>query len=718
MTSRAARCLPVTLALLGLPAFAAALDYPASPRGAVTDTYFGTVVEDPYRWLEDTDAAATREWVEAQNRLSLPLLAGLPERGAIRERLRELWNYERYDLVEKQAGQYFYRRNDGLQNQSVLYVQAPGGAARALLDPNQLSADGTVALTQFRVSPDGRRLAYGIAASGSDWNEFRVRDVATGVDLDERLTRIKFSTIAWTRDSRGFFYSRYPDPPAGAAAGTFDALANQKLWYHRVGTPQSQDVLVHEDATHPKWGWQARVTDDGRYLVLSVWQGSAGENAIHVKDLGDPQAPKLDAPLLPLVPEFKAQYELIGNRGSQFYFRSNEGAARGRVVAVDVAASEPRAWRTVVAEQADTLKHALFAGGQLVVLYLHDATSRLQRYSLDGKPLGAIALPGLGSIPDLSVGGVQISGDLDDAELFYGFASYNRPQTNYVYDLKRGKGRVFQPLKLKFNPADYVTEQVFYRSKDGTRVPMFLSYRKGLKRNGRAPTLLYGYGGFDISQTPNFSVPSLVWMERGGIYAVANLRGGGEYGKAWHEAGTKERKQNVFDDFIAAGEYLVAERWTSPAHLAISGRSNGGLLVGATLNQRPDLFAAALPAVGVLDMLRYHRFTIGWAWAGDYGTSDSEEGFRYLSAYSPVHTVRKGTAYPAVLITTADHDDRVVPGHSFKYAAALQWAQGGDKPVLIRIDVKAGHGAGKPIAMQIEEEADKLAFLEQYTRAK
>ncbi|SFF56805.1 prolyl oligopeptidase Serine peptidase. MEROPS family S09A [Fontimonas thermophila] len=692
-----------------------ALDYPDTPRGPVVDDYFGTPVPDPYRWLEDVDSPQTRAWVEAQNALSLPFLARLPEREALRRRLTELWNFERYEVVEKRAGRYFFRRNDGLQNQSVLYVQDGRKARpRALLDPNLLAADGSVALTDYEVSPDGRWLAYATATSGSDWNEIRVRDIATGKDGPDHLVRIKFSSIAWTRDAKGFFYSRYPDPPEGAAAGTFDDLAHQKLYYHRVGTPQSEDLLIFETPQEPKWGFVPEVTDDGRWLVITIWRGSENAYRVYVKDLGDPQRPRLDAPVIKLVDDFEAEYALIGNVGSVLYFRTSQGVERGRIAAVDLADPD-RTWRSIVPEQADTLRHALFAGDGIVALYMRDATSRLRRFALDGTPRGEIALPGLGSVPDLNFGGVQIRGQFGDPELFYAFASFNRPATNYVYDLSKNRGAVFHPLKLRFNPDDYVTEQVFYPSKDGTKIPMFISYKRGLKRDGQNPTHLYGYGGFDIPLTPTFSVPNLVWMERGGIFAQANLRGGGEYGRAWHEAGTRERKQNVFDDFAAAAQYLIAQQYTSPRHLAISGRSNGGLLVGATLNQHPELFAAALPAVGVMDMLRYHRFTIGWAWASDYGTAETEEGFKYLYAYSPLHTIKPGTRYPAVLVTTADHDDRVVPGHSYKYTAALQHAQAGDAPILIRIDIKAGHGAGKPIGKLIEEEADKLAFMRYYT---
>lgn len=697
-------------------ATAAPLNYPPSPPGSTVDDYFGTRVADPYRWLEDVDSEATVRWVQQQNALTLPLLAALPQREPFRQRLEALWNYERYENLQKRAGRYFYRRNDGLQNQSVLYVRdTPTAAPRALVDPNTLSADGTVALTQYEVSPDGKQLAYAVAAAGSDWNEIRVRRVADAVESGEVLTRIKFSAIAWTNDGAGFFYTRYPDPPAGAAPGTFDDLSNQKLYYHRVGTPQRDDLLIHEDAAQPKWGYLPEVTDDGRYLVISVWRGSESRYRMLVKDLGDPQKPRLEAPLQVLVAEFDAEYALVGNRGSRLYFRTTKDVQRGRIVAIDLERPASAHWTTVVAESADTLQSAQFAGGGIVALYMRDATSRLMRFDLYGRARGELALPGLGSIPDLSLGGLQLSGAPGDDELFFGFTSFNQPQTYYRADLRSGKTEPFLPIALRFDPADYVTEQVFARSKDGTYIPHFISYRKGVTRNGRNPTLLYGYGGFDISLTPSFSVPALAWMEQGGVYVVANLRGGGEYGTAWHEAGTLARKQNVFDDFAAVAHHLIEQRWTSPQHLAISGRSNGGLLVGATVNQHPQLFAAALPGVGVMDMLRYHRFTIGWAWAGDYGTADTEAGFRYLYPYSPYHNARKGTHYPAVLVTTADHDDRVVPGHSFKYAAAMQAAQAGDAPILIRIDVKAGHGAGKPISKQIEEEADKLAFIARYT---
>ena len=696
-------------------AAAAAGNFPATPRGDTVDDYFGRQVADPYRWLEDVDSVQTRAWVEAQNQLSLPLLAALPEREPVRSRMTELWNYERFELPEKHAGQYFFRKNDGLQNQSVLYVQGGSGAKpRVLMDPNTLSTDGTVALTQWNVSPDGQWLAYGTASAGSDWNEFKLLHIGDRAVAADVLGRIKFSSIEWTADSKGFFYSRYPAAQVKKGDETFDDLQNQKIYYHFRGQPQAQDRLIYEVPSQPKWNLGSQTTDDGRWHVIYPISGTGSQNALYVQDLGNPQQPKLDAPVIKLVEQFESQYTVVGSAGPTLFVFTNHGAPLGRVVAIDVARPEARHWKTVIPEARDALQQTLLAGGELVAVYMHDATTRVKRFSSSGKPLGEISMPGLGSIPEVQ-GVVQISGKPDDSELFYGYASYSRPSTNYRYNLKTGRSEVFQVPKLNFRPDDYVTEQVFFGSKDGTRVPMFISHRKGLKKNGTTPTMLYGYGGFDISLTPSFSVPNLVWMERGGILAIPNLRGGGEYGRAWHEAGAKARKQNVFDDFTSAAGYLIANGYTASPNLCIQGRSNGGLLVGATLNQHPDLFGCALPGVGVMDMLRYHKFTIGWAWAEDYGTSDTEEGFKYLYPYSPYHNVVPGTHYPPTLVTTADHDDRVVPGHSFKYAAAMQAAQAGEAPVLIRIDVKAGHGAGKPLAKTIEEYADMYAFAWHYT---
>jgi len=705
----AATMLPVELAL--------ADDYPPSPRSGQADDYFGQQVPDPYRWLENVDSPETLAWVQAQNRLSLPLLAALPEREPIRKRLTELWNYERYELPEQKAGKLLFRKNDGLQNQSVLYIKDSGKAEpRILIDPNTLSADGTVALTQWEISPDGQWLAYATAKAGSDWNEFRVRNVGTGQDAADVLGRIKFSNLEWTADSKGFFYSRYPNA-VRQGDETFDDLQNQKVWYHRLGESQAQDTLIYEVPSQPRWNLNSEVTHDGRWHVIYAITGTGSQNTLYVQDLGDPQKPNLRGAVTQVVDQFESQYTLVGGEGDMLFVFTNSAAPLGRVVAIDMKQPQAKHWKNVIPESKDTLQRVRHAGGELVALYMHDATSRLLRYSTAGRKLGEIRMPELGAVTAIS-GEPQISGNAADPQLYYSYSSYSRPPTNYRVNLKTGGNEVFQAPKLNFKPGDYVTEQVFYTSKDGTKVPMFISHKKGLKKTAATPAMLYGYGGFDISQTPSFAVQNLVWMERGGILAIPNLRGGGEYGRAWHEAGTKERKQNVFDDFTAAAGYLLANGYTSPKNLCIQGRSNGGLLVGATLNQHPDLFACALPGVGVMDMLRYHKFTIGWAWAEDYGTSDTKEGFAYLSQYSPLHNTRPGTNYPAVLVTTADHDDRVVPGHSFKYAAAMQHAQAGAAPILIRIDVKAGHGAGKPLAKTIEEFADMYAFAAHYTGLK
>ncbi len=646
--------------------------------------------------------------MRAENQFTFALLQKLPRRAWFHERLTQLWNYPRYGLPFKEGGQYFFAKNDGLQNQAVLYAQRSLDAApRALLDPNTLAGDGTIALTSTAVSHDGAWLAYGTAAAGSDWNELRVRSVATGTDAPDLIRWVKFSEASWTRDSRGFFYSRFPEPETGGGAGkTFSELANQRVYYHRLGSPQSEDRLVFEIAGQPKWFVNASVTEDGRYAVVVIQRGDSDDNLLRVADLGDPLAPKIDAPIAGLIDVWNAEYGVIGNDGPILFVQTNLDAPRWRIVAIDTRAPDPAHWKTFVPETADTIDSCGLVGGKLVVLTMHDASSRLLIYGQDGTADGEIPLPGLGAV-------AGISGHGDDPELFYNFTSFTYPTTNFRHDLATGKNAVFHAPVVAFDPAAYETRQIFYHSRDGTRVPMFITSRKGLKLDGATPTLLYGYGGFEISLKPTFSVTVLAWLESGGIYAMPNLRGGGEYGKAWHEAGTKERKQNVFDDFIAAAEWLFDHHYTSPAHLAISGGSNGGLLIGATLNQRPGLCRVALPAVGVMDMLRFQKFTIGYAWVSDYGSSDDPAGFNYLRAYSPLHTIRAGAAYPAVLITTADHDDRVFPAHSFKYAAAMQAsvANGpGALPVLIRIETRAGHGAGKPTSKQIDEAADKLAF--------
>jgi prolyl oligopeptidase len=710
-------------ALAAFAALAGALQYPPTERREVVDDYHGSKVVDPYRWLEDTDSKETTAWVKAQVKFTQPLLAKLPTRASYHKRLTELWSYERYGVPTRKAGALFYTRNDGLQNQSVLYVQDKGAAeARVLLDPNTLSSDGTVALTQWDVAPDGKHMAYGLATAGSDWNEFRVLDVATGKPTADVLKRIKFSGTSWTKDGKGFFYSRYPDPPKDAKAGTFDDLANMKVYYHRLGTPQADDVMIYERPDQPKWSVGAGVSDDGQFLFIYTGSGTDNRNALHYAFLGDPRNPKLDAKIVALYERIDFLLQPIGNEDSIVYLLTTHKAPKKRIIAVDLRSPDMKHWAPVVSQGEDVIENAWVAGGQFVVLAMKDASHRLRRYALNGTPLPELPMPGLGSVTNTPAEGLFLSSDSGSSELFYSYTDFSHPPQNQRCDLARGKCEPFQKVKLQFHPDDYTTEQAFYRSKDGTRVPMFISYRKDFdKKKGPRPTLLYGYGGFDYAQVPSFgrtelSIPALAWMEQGGIYAVANLRGGGEYGEAWHKAGTKERKQNVFDDFIAAGEHLVKQGYTTSAQLAVHGRSNGGLLVGAVVNQRPELFAAGVADVGVMDMLRFHKFTIGYAWVDDYGSSDDAAGFKYLRAYSPLHNIRPGTKYPAVLVTTADHDDRVVPGHSFKYIAALQAAQAGDKPVVIRIDVKSGHGAGKPTGKLIDEVADRLAFITEYTK--
>jgi len=685
-----------------VPAPAQTLQYPAARKSDVVDDYHGTRVPDPYRWLEDPDSPESRAWIEAQNRLTAAYLAEIPARATIRQRLTKLWNYPKYGAPFRKAGRYFFLKNDGLQNQSVLYKQASLEATpETLLDPNILSEDGTVALSTLAVADNGRLLAYGTAASGSDWEEFRVRDVVTARDLSDHLKWIKFSGASWTKDGAGFFYSRYPEPTDKALT---DVNRFQRLYYHRLGTDQAQDVLVYERPDQPDWGMNAEVTDDGRYAVLTVWLGTDRRNRVYYRDLKDPRHPRITGEVVRLLDDFDASYAFVGNDGPVFYFLTDLDAPRKRVIAIDTRHPERGRWRELIPQGQDVLEGVQIIHDTFVANYMHDASSRLRLFALDGRMLKDLELPTLGSIG-------SISGERKDDEMFYAFTSFLYPTTIFRYDFKSGATSVFKAPTIDFDPSRYETKQVFYTSKDGTRVPMFITYKKGLTLDGSNPTYLYGYGGFNISLTPSFSVAMLVWLEMGGVYAVPNLRGGGEYGEEWHQGGMHEKKQNVFDDFIAAAEYLIAQRYTSPAKLAIAGGSNGGLLVGAAMTQRPELFGAALPAVGVMDMLRFHKFTIGWAWVTDYGSADSAAQFPYLYKYSPLHNIRAGTRYPATLVTTADHDDRVVPGHSFKFTATLQAAQAGPQPVLIEIETKAGHGAGKPTSKVIEEQADRIAFL-------
>jgi prolyl oligopeptidase len=680
------------------------ITYPVARKGEVVDDYHGKQVADPYRWLEDVDSPETRSWVEAENRVTFAYLERIPQRERIRRRLTELWDYPKYGAPFKKGGRYFFFKNSGLQNQSVLYSQTSLTAEpQVLLDPNTLSADGTVALSILAFAEDGRTMVYGTSGSGSDWQEFRVRDVATRQDRRDHLKWIKFSSASWTHDGAGFFYSRYPEPAAGADA-LLDVNRNQKVYYHRLGTDQSADRLIYERPDHPDWGFSVEVSADGRYAVYTVWLGTDRRNRVYYQDLGDPKRPRLDAPVVRLLDAFDASYGFVGNSGPTFFFQTDHTAPRGRIIAVDTRRPEPTAWRERVPQAVDVIEGSQIVHNTFVVRSLHDAYSQLRMFALDGKPAGEVKLPTLGSI-------VQVTGEPRDTEMFYAFTSFLYPTTIFRHDFTTGSSSVFKAPEISFDPSGYETVQMFYRSKDGTRAPLFLTYKKGLKKDGSNPTYLYGYGGFNVNMTPGFSIGVLGWLEMGGVYAQAVLRGGSEYGEEWHQAGMLDRKQNVFDDFIAAAEYLIAEGYTSPSKLAIGGGSNGGLLVGAVLNQRPELFGAALPAVGVMDMLRFHKFTIGWAWVTEYGSADSVAQFPALYRYSPIHNMKSGTHYPPTLITTADHDDRVVPGHSFKYAATLQAAQAGPAPVLIRIETKAGHGAGKPTAKIIEEQTDRWAFL-------
>ena len=676
--------------------------YPTANKAEQIDDYHGTKVADPYRWLENPDSAESRAWIEAQNKLTFGFLEQIPARAQIKERLTKLWNYEKYGVPFKEGGKYFFTKNDGLQNQSVLYVaDTAQGKGRVLLDPNTLSNDGTVALAGYAVSRDGKHLAYGLAASGSDWNEWKVRDIATGKDTSDHIKWVKFSGAAWSKDGKGFFYSRYDEP--NEKTKLEDANYFQKLYYHALATPQSADKLVYERRDQKEWGFGGDVSEDGKYLIINVWQGTDPRNRFFFKDLSQKDAGP-DVKVVELISELEAAYTFIGNDGAVFYFRTDLNAPRGRVIAIDLTKPDKANWRELIPQTSETLEGVSLVGNQFIASYLKDAQAQIKVFDLAGKRLREIQLPGIGTA-------IGFGGKRTDSETFYAFTSFTTPTTIYRYDMKKDLSEVHRQPQITFKPSDYETKQVFYQSKDGTRVPMFITYKKGLKLDGNNPTLLYGYGGFSISLTPAFSIRNLVWMEMGGVYAQANLRGGAEYGEDWHLAGTKAKKQNVFDDFIAAAEWLIANKYTATPKLAIQGGSNGGLLVGACLAQRPDLFGAALPAVGVMDMLRFHKFTIGWAWTSDYGSSENADEFKTLYAYSPLHNLKPGVKYPPTLVTTADHDDRVVPAHSFKFAATLQAAQAGEAPTLIRIETKAGHGAGKPTAKVIEEIADEWGFL-------
>lgn len=672
-------------------------NYPPTRKSDQVDDYHGVKIADPYRWLEDLDSEETKAWVEAQNKLSFGYLAAIPARTPLKDRITKLWNYEKYGVPFKEGSRYFYFRNSGLQNQSVLYtVTGLDAPPQMILDPNTMSTDGTVAVSGIQPSPDGKLVAYSISASGSDWQEWKIRDVETSKDLSDHLKWVKFSGVSWTQDGKGFFYSRYDEPKGDSLKAT---NYFQKVYFHKLGTLQAEDVLVFERPDQKDWLFGANVTEDGNYLVITVFQGTDTRNRVYYKDLK-----KDDASVVKLLDEFDAAYNFVGNQGSRFWFQTDLNASRGKIVEVDLNNPLRENWKVLVPETKEALQGVNIVDNKFILNYLKDAYTQVKIHDTTGKFLSEVTFPGIGSA-------AGFGGKAKDKETFYYFTGFTTPTTIYRYDMTTGKSTMFREPKVDFNPAQYETKQVFYQSKDGTKVPMFITYKKGLKLDGNNPTYLYGYGGFNISMTPGFSVANMVWMEMGGVYAQPSLRGGGEYGEDWHQAGMKLKKQNVFDDFIAAAEWLIANKYTSSSKLAIGGGSNGGLLVGAAMTQRPDLFGAALPAVGVMDMLRFQKFTIGWAWVSDYGSSENADEFKALFAYSPLHNIKPGTKYPPTMITTADHDDRVWPGHSFKYAAALQAAQGGEAPILIRIETKAGHGAGKPTSKTIEEIADRWAFL-------
>jgi prolyl oligopeptidase len=685
--------------LAASPASAGAIAYPPAHRGSQVDEYHGIKVADPYRWMEDLDSADTRAWVEAEAKLTSDYLAAIPGRDRIAQRLKEIWNYERWDAPVEHGGQWFYAHNDGLQNQSVLFAtEGPERPARILLDPNTLSKDGTIAFKGAGYSEDGKLMAYGLSEAGSDWEVWRVRDVATAKDLPDEIHWAKFAGASWRKDGSGFYYSGYD--PTGAGESLKAPNQYKKLFFHRLGTPQSQDPLVYTRTDDADWYVNGRVTDDGNYLIVTANHGTDVKNTLLVQDLAVPTAA-----VQPVIPEPRASYDFIGNVGSTLYVQTDDSAPHYRIIAIDLAKPQRSNWKTIVAEAKDTLDSTTLVGGQLIAQYLQDAHTTVRRFTPAGKSLGDVTLPGLGTA-------FGFAGRMQNAVTFYGYTDYTTPTSIYRLDLKTGNSTLWRAPQLAgFQPAGYETKQVFYRSKDGTRVPMFVTARKGTHLDGKNPTILFGYGGFNISLRPEFSAAIATWLELGGVYAIANLRGGGEYGRAWHEAGMKTHKQNVFDDFVAGAEYLIAQRWTSHERLAIRGGSNGGLLVGAVEEQRPDLIAVAVAHVGVMDMLRFREFTVGKGWESDYGSVDNADEFKAMQAYSPYHNVRPDVDYPTTLILTGDHDDRVYPAHSFKFAAALQDADPRGKPILIRIDLRAGHGAGKPLSKRVDEAADVYAFV-------
>jgi prolyl oligopeptidase len=677
---------------------AAPLTYPKAHTVDQIDDYFGTKVSDPYRWMEDVDAPEVKAWIDEENKLTRSVLDAVPGREQMHARLMDLMNFERYTAPTRRGTRYFYSHNSGLQNQNVLYWQEGlTGEPKVLLDPNTMSSDGTVAISGLSISDDGQLAAYSIADAGSDWVKWHVREVATGRDLPDIIEWSKFSSASWLKDGSGFFYEGYDAPEADAlkAANYF-----HKIFFHKLGTPQSEDKLIFDRPDDKEMNVGAGVTDDGRYLLIYQTKGSSPNNELAVKDLEHPEST-----VVQIATVADALYSPIDNEGTRFWIHTTLNAPNGRVVEVDLAHPESEHWKTIIPESRNNLDSVSMIDDTLIANYLADAQSMVELHTREGELIERLTLPAIGTA-------AGFTGKRTDTETFFQFTNFTTPATVYRFDMKTHRSTIYRQPKLKFDPAQYETKQVFYTSKDGTRVPMFLSYKKGLKLDGTNPTLLYGYGGFNISLRPEFSSAYMLWMEMGGLYAQPSLRGGGEYGEAWHQAGTKLAKQNVFDDFIAAAEWLIAEKYTSPRKLAISGGSNGGLLVAACEIQRPDLFGAVLPSVGVMDMLRFDKFTIGWAWKSDYGApSENEDEFHTIYRYSPLHNLKPGTAYPPTLISTADHDDRVFPAHSFKYAAAMQAAQEGPNPVLIRIETRAGHGGGMPLSKRVELAVDQFTFL-------
>lgn len=676
-----------------------AAEYPEAPKGDVVDEIHGVKVADPYRWMEEIDSPETRAWVEAQQDYTEAWMAQLPEREKIRDRLTEAFDYDKHGLPERIGGRLFYSRKTGLQNQSIHYWREDreGAEEKVLLDPNSLSEDGTVSVAGWSVSDDGKRVAYGLSESGSDWSTWHVMDVDSGKVLEDEIRWVKFSWASWAPDGSGFYYSRYAEPTEGEKLK--DTNLNQRAYFHVVGTAQSEDRLVYERPDHPKWGFGVGVTEDGRFLTISVWEGAGSKNGFFFRDLSKGG----DSGVVELFNQFDARYGFVGNERNLLYFVTDLEAPKKRLIAVDLEKPDPANWRTILPESDGTLQDVSFLSGRFIAQYMVDAHDVVSIHDRDGKKLRDLPLPNLASVGGF--GGYQ-----NDTETFYATTGYTDPGAIYRYDVVSGESTLFWEPEFPVDLSAYETRQVWYPSKDGTEIPMFITRRKGAPMDGSVPTILYGYGGFNISLTPGFSASIAIWLELGGAYAVANLRGGGEYGEDWHKAGMQEKKQNVFDDFIAAAEFLERENYADRDHLVIHGGSNGGLLVGACVNQRPELFAGAATAVGVHDMLRFHKFTIGWAWQEEYGDVEEKEAFQILRSYSPYHNIREGGKYPPVLIETADHDDRVFPAHSFKYGARLQAAQGGDAPILMRIETKAGHGAGTPTDKTIEAAADRFAF--------